>query len=81
MESIIDSTRTLIKQVVDSVKTDVLNVIDCNEHKKQVNDVFESVEDPFVGIETDALQSSYIKQNFNYVEPKEVVLGKKLLRK
>ena len=81
MESIIDSTRTLIKQVVDSVKTDVLDIIDSNEDKKQVNEVFESVKDPFVGIETDALQSSYIKQNFNYVEPKQVILGKKLLRK
>lgn len=77
MESIMDSTRTLIKQVVDSVKVDVLNVVECNEQKAQVNEMFESVTDPFAGIGTDALQSKYIKENFNYVEPKEVTLGKK----
>ena len=41
MESIMDSTRTLIKQVVDSVKVDVLNVVECNEQKAQVNEMFE----------------------------------------
>ena len=46
MESIIDGTRSLIKQVVDSVKTDVLNVIDSNEQKKEINEVFESTIDP-----------------------------------
>ena len=28
MESIMDSTRTLVKQVVDSVKVEVLNALD-----------------------------------------------------
>ncbi|XP_028417997.1 uncharacterized protein LOC114542721 [Dendronephthya gigantea] len=60
MESIMDSTRTLVKQVVDSVKAEVLNVLDSK---------------------TEALQSKYIKQNFSYVEPKEVTLGKKFVWK
>ena len=83
MESIMDSTRTLINQVVDSIKVKVLNAIDSNsnEQKTQVKDVFESATDPFAGIETEALQSRYAKENFGYVELKEVMLGKKLVWK
>ena len=82
MESVMDCTRTLINQVVGSVKTNVLNAIDCPDEKKaQVSDLFDKVPDPFDGIETDALQSKYIKENFNYVEPKQITLGKKLTRK
>ena len=81
MESVMDCTRTLITQVVGSVKTKVLDAIDCPEKKGQVSDLFNTVPDPFDGIETDALQSKYIKQNFNYVEPKQITLGKILTRK
>ena len=67
--------------MVDPVKRGVLTVLNSNEDKKQVNEVFESVEDPFVGIETNALQSNHSKQNFDHVEPKEVIWGKNYCEK
>lgn len=76
MESIIDSTRTLIKQVVSSFKSDVLTVLEQDEQKDTVENVFESAPDPFIGIETDALQSKYIRENFIYVQYKQILFGK-----
>lgn len=71
----------MIKQVVSSVKSDVLKVLESGDEKDMVENIFESCPDPFVGIETDALQSKYIKENFNYVEHGVVQLGKILSRK
>lgn len=81
MESIMDCTQTLIKQVVSSVKSDVLKVLKISDKKDGVENIFESYPDPFVGIETDALQSKFIKENFNYVQHRIVQLGQKLSRK
>jgi hypothetical protein len=81
MDSIMDSTKTLIKQVVSSVKSDVLNVLESSDERDTVENIFESCPDPFVGIETDALQSKFIKKNFNYVQHTVVPLGQKLSRK
>ena len=50
-----DSPRTLITQVVDSVKEDVLSVTESNKQKAQVKDMFEAAQNPFAGLETDAL--------------------------
>jgi hypothetical protein len=52
MDSIMDSTKTLIKQVVSSVKSDVLNVLESSDERDTVENIFESCPDPFVGIET-----------------------------
>ena len=83
--SIIDCTRTLIRQVVGSVKNDVLIALESSEEKGRVENVFVSPPppppDPFIGIETDALQSEYIRENFNYVHHRKVPLGRKLSRK
>ena len=81
MESVMDCTRTLITQVVGFMKTKVLDTIDCPEKKAQVNDLLNTAPDPFEGIETNALHSKYIKENFNYVEPKQITLGRVLTRK
>ena len=81
MESIIDCTQTLIRQVVGSVKIDVLIALESSEEKGRVENIFEFPPDAFIGIETDALQSKYIRENFNYVHHREVPLGRKLSRK
>ncbi len=46
-----------------------------------VNDVFDNVADVFAGIDTEPLHTAHVKENFNYVEHVEIVLGKKLTRK
>ena len=75
-----DGTRTLIRQVVDSLKTDVVAVQSTDCDKSKVEEIFESNSDPFSGIDSEALLSKYVKENFHYVEQKEVKLGTKLLR-
>ena len=75
MESIIDCTQTLIRQVVGSVKIDVLIALESSEEKGRVENIFEFPPDPFIGIETDTLQSKYIRENVNYVHHREVTLG------
>ena len=80
MESIMDGTRTLIRQVVDSLKTDVVAVQSADCDKSKVEEIFESNSDPFSGIDSETLLSKYVKENFHYVEQKEVKLGTKLLR-
>jgi hypothetical protein len=41
MDSIMDSTKTLIKQVVSSVKSDVLNVLESSDERDTVENIFE----------------------------------------
>ena len=76
-----DGTRTLIRQVVDNVKAEILTAQQsCDGENEVMEDIFESTCDPFLGIDTDALLSKYIKENFHYVEHKEISLGTKLIR-
>lgn len=83
MDSIINSTRSLIHQVLTSTKRKLLNAMDdCeNDHGHNLDKVFNEIEDPFCGIETEYLQTSYFKKNFDYVDYVEIPLGKKLMRK
>ena len=63
MESIMDGTRTLIRQVVDSLKTDVVAVQSADCDKSKVEEIFESNSDPFSGIDSETLLSKYVKEN------------------
>lgn len=46
-----------------------------------ISDTFGNIQNPFSSLGTSYLQASYIKKNLNYVQTKEVVLGKKILRR
>ena len=75
-----DGTRTLIRQVVDSIKTDVVAMQPSDCDKNKVEEIFESNCGPFSGIDSESLLSKYVKENFHCVKQKEVKLGTKLLR-
>ncbi len=83
MNSIIESTQSLVTQVLTSVKHETINALQACavEQMTAVNDVFDNVADVFAGIDTEPLHTAYVKENFNYVEHVEIVLGKKLTRK
>jgi hypothetical protein len=83
MNTIMESTSCLVNQVLKSVKQQLITAIGpCEpQHQAILEQAFDQVPDPFSGIETEALCSSYIKKTFNYVQYKEVSLGKKLVRK
>ena len=81
MHSFMDGTCTLIRQVVNNVKAEILTAQQsCDGENEVMEDIFESTCDPFLGIDADALLSKYIKENFNYAEHKEILLGTKLSR-
>ena len=86
MNTIIESTSCLVNLVLKSVKQQLITAIEpCGpQHQAILEQTFHQVPDPFSGIETEALCASYcsyIKNTFNYVQYKEVSLGKKLVRK
>lgn len=80
MGSISDSTRTLVSQVVNSLKSDVLAAFQSDNQKEEVEKLSKCAQDPFTGIDTE-LQSTCIKKHFHYVEHKEISLGDILSRK
>ena len=72
-----------MQQYFIKVKEDINTAIfenDC-DHSRTVSDVFESYQDPFSTLSTASLQESYIKNNFPYVDPVEIELGKVFSRK
>lgn len=83
MNTIIESTSCLVNQVLKSVKHKLIKAIEPHgpENLAVLEQTFDQVPDPFSGIKTEALCASYIKKTFNYVEYKEISLGKKLVRK
>lgn len=78
-----DSTRTLLNQVMESAKHELLRIL-CNcgvEHKNEVTEIFRDIADPFSTIGNEYLLTYYVKKNFDYVEFTEVPLDKVLCRK
>ena len=58
------------------------NLTQCNvPHSAQLNQIFENIEDPFSSLSTQKLQHSYLRNNFEYVEPLEINLGTYIARK
>ena len=76
-----DSTRYLVNQVMLSVRRKVENALETPGDHAEVLKILDDTPDIFQGIETEPLQTSYIKSNFNYVEYVEVPLGTKLVRR
>ena len=50
-------------------------------HEEVIEDVFKNLNQPFQGLETEALQGAYIRDNFHYVPFNEIELGKVIVRK
>ena len=51
------------------------------EHKNEIAEIFRDIADPFSAIGTEYLLTSYVKENFDYIEFTEVPLCKVLCRK
>ena len=83
MNTIIESTSCLVNQVLKSVKQQLITAIEPSgpQYRAILEQTFDQVPDPFSGIESEALCASYIKNTFNYVQYKEISLGKVLVRK
>ena len=72
----------MIVQIISSKKREVQKVLKQDPiQRKPILDVFSKNDSPFEGLTTKSLQNSYFKQNFNYVEYKEIHLGNKLITK
>ena len=85
LNDIIESTSTIINSALEMAKKNVIRAWESHEpgqdFAQTITDTFDEIESPFSSLSTNYLQASYIKKNLNYVEPKEIVLGKKISRK
>ena len=85
LDNIIDSTSTLVNNVMEHTKRSLIDA--WKNHKpgedfsEAIENSFGNIQSPFSTLRTNYLQASYIKKNLNYVEMKEVILGKKISRK
>ena len=82
MDNIIDSTSGIVQSNMDLAKNSLVNAWENHDHTKDFSEViketFANIPKPFSALRTNYLQTTFIKKNLNYVEIKEVVLGKKI---
>ncbi|XP_028415149.1 uncharacterized protein LOC114538196 [Dendronephthya gigantea] len=85
LDNIIDCTSNIVNSALNVAKRNIISALESGDYdgdiRKTVTKSFEDFPQPFSSMRTSYLQTSYIKKNFNYVEIKEVLLGKKLSRK
>lgn len=80
MESVMDCTRSLVQQVLYATKKRIKDSLP-SQNNATLDEIFEDVENPFLGLESEWFQNMYIKNTFNYVEFREIPIGTKLVRK
>nr|XP_047135288.1 uncharacterized protein LOC124812533 [Hydra vulgaris] len=83
VDSIIESTKYFINRTLSHVQKNLTSkILRCgSNHQTTIDQCFENISTPFEGLETAALQQAYIKNNFSYVQLKEIALGTVLMRK
>ena len=85
MDNIIDSTSGIVQSNMDIAKNSLLSAWKNRDHSKDfsetIMETFNNIPKPFSALRTHYLQTSFIKKNLNYVEVKEVTLGKEISAK
>ncbi|XP_028416857.1 uncharacterized protein LOC114541068 [Dendronephthya gigantea] len=85
LDNIIESTSTIMNSALELVKKNIIQAWESHEpghdFAQTITDLFGKIPSPFSSLGTNYLQASYIKKHLNYVDTKEIVLGKKISRK
>ena len=78
VDSIVESTKYFISSTLKEVQKRVKEVVSgCGvNHNPLINETFANLKLPFDGFDTEKLQISYMKSNFNYVSYREMELEK-----
>lgn len=84
MNNVIESTSGLLQNVLHSVERSLMTAWENHDHSQDfaqtIQNTIRDVPKPFTTLGSNFLQISYVKKHLNYVEAKEVVLGKKICR-
>lgn len=73
----------MINDTLTQARNEIKHVVSgCNAyHETAIDEVFHNLQEPFEGLETEALQRAYVRKNFGYVPFQEIELGKTIIRK
>ena len=71
-----------MKSNIDMAEKSLLSAWENHDHRKDfsetIAETFSKIPEPFSSLRTNYLQTTFIKKNLNFVEIREVVLGKKI---